>query len=62
MHHKRRYQNVISLSAYFYGENTTEAEKNTARKMINGNADNYDAQVKEIHFYSSVNELEGLAL
>ncbi|MDE7276724.1 MAG: flavodoxin family protein [Lachnospiraceae bacterium] len=62
MHHKRRYQNVISLSAYFYGENITEAEKNTARKMINANADNYDAQVKEIRFCHSLKELEGIAL
>ena len=62
MHHKRRYRNVISLSAHFYGEDITEAEKKTARSIVEANADNYDAQVKEIHFYSSVNELEGLAL
>lgn len=29
MHHKRRYKNVISLSAYFYGENITDNEKIT---------------------------------
>lgn len=62
MHHKRRYQNVISLSAYFYGENITEAEKETARKMINANADNYDARVKEIRFYRSLKEMEGITL
>lgn len=62
MHHKRRYQNVISLSLYLYGENITNAEKETARTIIEGNADNYDGLVKNIRFYQSVKELEGLAL
>ena len=42
MHHKRRYDNVILLSAYYYGENITDAEKETARKILEANADNYD--------------------
>lgn len=62
MHHKRRYQNVISLSLYLYGENITDAEKETARTIIEGNADNYDGLVKEVRFYQSVKELEGLVL
>lgn len=62
MHHKRRYQNVIELSLYLYGENITVAEKETARMIIEGNADNYDGRVKDVQFYQSVKELEGLAL
>ena len=62
MHHKRRYQNVIELSLYLYGENITDAEKETARSIIEGNADNYDCRVKDVRFYQSVKELEGLAL
>lgn len=62
MHHKRRYQNVISLSLYLYGENITDAEIETARTIIEGNADNYDGLVKEVRFYQSVKELEGLVL
>ncbi len=62
MHHKRRYQNVISLSAYFYGEAITETEKKTARSLIHANADNYDAQIGEIRFYRSVKELEDIVL
>ena len=62
MHHKRRYQNVISLSVYLYGENITDAEKETARTIIEGNADNYDGLVKDVRFYQSVKELEGLVL
>ena len=62
MHHKRRYQNVISLSLYLYDENITDAEKETARTIIEGNADNYDGLVKDVRFYQSVKELEGLVL
>ncbi len=62
MHHKRRYQNTISLSAHLYGENMTEIEKETARQLLQANADNYDGLVKEVSFYQSVKELEGIVL
>ena len=62
MHHKRRYQNTISLSAHFYGENITDEEKETAKNILNANADNYDGTVKEIHFYQTLQELENIVL
>lgn len=62
LHHKRRYENVIHLSAYFYGEQITEQEKETAKRILEANADNYDGQVKEIRFYKTVKELEGVTL
>ena len=62
MHHKRRYDNVIQLSAYFYGNSITETEKETARNLIYANADNYDAVVKAINFYGTINELEDIRL
>lgn len=62
MHHKRRYQNVITLSEHLYGENITDEEKETARELLMANADNYDGVVKDVHFYKSVEELEGVAL
>ncbi|MCI8597009.1 MAG: flavodoxin family protein [Lachnospiraceae bacterium] len=62
MHHKRRYQNVISMSAYFYGENITDTEKETARNMMAANAFNYDGVVKNVLFYDSVKELEDIIL
>lgn len=62
MHHKRRYQNVITLSAYFYGEHITESEKTTARNIIAANADNYDGKVKNICFYKTTEELENMIL
>lgn len=62
LHHKRRYENVIHLSAYFYGEQITEQEKETANRILEANADNYDGRVKEVRFYKTVKELEGVAL
>lgn len=62
MHHKRRYSNVIQLSAYYYGENITDAEKETARRILEANADNYDGRVKDIFFFESAEELEGICL
>lgn len=62
MHHKRRYRNIISLSAYFYGEHITEAEKQTARNILAANADNYDGLVKNIYFYNTAEELENTIL
>lgn len=62
MHHKRRYKNVISLSAYFYGENITDNEKITAQNLIEANALNYDGKVKKIGFYKTIEELEDITL
>lgn len=62
MHHKRRDKTTITLSAYLYGENITDIEKETARKLLQANADNYDGLVKNVSFYQSAKELEGAAL
>ncbi len=62
MHHKRRYKNVIALSAHLYGENITDVEKETARALMKANAENYDGLVKGVFFYRFVEELEGVAL
>lgn len=62
MHHKRRYDNRIKVTAYFYGSNITEAEKETSRKLIRANAVNYDGEIGQIVFLSSKDELEALKL
>lgn len=62
MHHKRRYKNVIALSAHLYGENITDMEKETARNLMEANADNYDGSVKDVHFYKKAEELEDITL
>lgn len=62
MHHKLRYKNKILISAYFYGENITDREKETARRIARANADNYDGEVGEVCFYDSLEALEGIKL
>ena len=62
MHHKRRYSNQITLSAYFYGEHITPQEQATARKILLANAVNYDGAVGSVSFYSSIEKLEEVTL
>lgn len=62
MHHKRRYDNVICITACFYGENISEAEKETARKLIAANADNYDGKVNKVIFMTNEDKLMEAAL
>lgn len=59
MHHKRRYSNKFKMNIWFYGEDITEKEKETARKLINANEVNYDSYQSNIVFVKSINEMEG---
>ncbi len=61
MHHRRRYDNVIKCSVLFYGE-TTEGERQTARKLMQAAMDNYDGTVERIEFFDSVEDMEGISL
>jgi len=56
MHHKRRYANVIRISAYFYGTDITEQEKRTAVSLVQANAVNFDGKVGGVFFCRSAAE------
>jgi multimeric flavodoxin WrbA len=56
MHHKRRYDNVISISAYFYGGDITQSEKETAKSLVTANAVNFDGKVINVLFFNSAEE------
>jgi multimeric flavodoxin WrbA len=56
MHHKRRYDNRMSLSAYFYGENITDAEKETAQSLLMANALNLNAKLNKVLFFQTAQE------
>lgn len=62
MHHKQRYDNKILMSAYFYGSDITEEEKQTARDILEGNAENYEGELKGVYFYSSPEALGEVVL
>lgn len=59
MHHKRRYDNKLRFKIFFYGENITEREMETAKKLLKGNAINYDSDKYEVTFFKSISEMEG---
>lgn len=51
MHHKPRYKgHKLSVSVYFYGENISENERQTATELVKANAVNMYAEVKNITF------------
>ncbi|MFZ2538025.1 MAG: flavodoxin family protein [Oscillospiraceae bacterium] len=62
MHNKRRYNNIITLKVYFYGDSISDREKATAQKLVAANADNYDGIVGKVVFMDSVYKLGGVAL
>ena len=60
MHHKRRYGNVITISACFYGKDISPEERATAQSIIEGNAVNYDGRTGTVAFFDSPEEIGGI--
>lgn len=50
MHHKARYQKQLSMSVIFYGEKITEEERDTAKKLVEANAMNFQARADKVLF------------
>ena len=61
MHHRRRYDNVIKFSAYFYGD-LTNLEKQSAMRWFNAYVDNFDGEIGEVKFFDTKEETEGMKL
>jgi len=53
MHHKERYHKNLKVSAVFYGEDMTEAEKETSVGLVVANAVNLNGTVGNIDFVNS---------
>ncbi|MDF2840568.1 MAG: hypothetical protein K0Q99_1340 [Clostridia bacterium] len=62
MHHRGRYNNHFELKVWFYGENITENEKQTAEKLIKANAINMDCSGQSVTFVHSIDEIKDFAL
>lgn len=56
-HHKQRYKNHLQFSVYFYKENITSQEMETAQNLAKANCVNFNAQLCNISFFHSLNEL-----
>ncbi|MDF2611787.1 MAG: hypothetical protein K0R92_3261 [Lachnospiraceae bacterium] len=59
MHHRRRYQNHISLKTYFYGKDIYDREKKTANNLVAANALNFDCSCHQVEFLENIQEIEG---
>lgn len=59
MHHRRRYSNHIDMQVWFYSDNITENEKQTAQKLVKANSINLDCEVNKIEFRNSAMEIRG---
>ena len=56
MHHRERYHKNLTISAVFYGEDITEAEKKTSRNLVEANALNLNGTVGTIQFVNAIEE------
>ena len=56
MHHGERYQNVLTISALFYGP-MTENEKRTAKNLVRANAVNLNAALGKVHFVEDMDDI-----
>lgn len=61
MHHRRRYGNTVRLSVYFYGE-TSDREKETARRIMSAVAENFGGCLEKLEFTDEKLLAEGLKL
>ena len=62
MRHRQRYFNKLKVTAIFYGEDLTEGEKITARKIVEANAKNFYAKVEKVLFYRNAAEIAEVTL
>ena len=59
-HHQRRYDNTFEIVAYFYGMDLSEREKELATDVVNAFAVNFHAQVSEICFCETTEQVKEL--
>ncbi|MEG0307257.1 MAG: flavodoxin family protein [Clostridium sp.] len=59
MHHRRRYNNKFHMKVWFYGENVTEKEKETAKKLVASNSANMNYEECKVTFVNRVEDMEG---
>ena len=56
MHHAERYNKELFVSAYFYGDDITETEKETSRNLVQANAVNLNGTIHSVRFIEKVEE------
>lgn len=56
-HHKPRYNNHISLSVHFYGDDITPREQSTAKALVHANGINFYTSKNNVFFYHDSKEI-----
>jgi multimeric flavodoxin WrbA len=61
-HHKSRYDKRIKFTVYFYGDDITEQEKETLKKLVVANGINMNAIKASTNFYPTLENLGEIQL
>jgi hypothetical protein len=59
VHHTARREHPICIKAYFYGNDITDEEKQTATELVKANEINLVATGSEVHFYTNSKDIKG---
>ena len=57
IHHMSRYENHFKLSVCFYGEDTDESERITAKALVKANEVNFQCKESQVSFHSGLNTI-----
>ncbi|SHO48876.1 flavodoxin family protein [Anaerocolumna xylanovorans] len=57
-HHKNRYNNHFTLSVHFYGNDITEAERETAKELVAANSINFHCHENRVYFYHNLQSVK----
>ena len=55
----RRYNNDVDMKVFFYGDKTTDKEKETTKGIVKANCINLYWNVSKISFVKNIKEMEG---
>ncbi|WP_037291202.1 flavoprotein [Saccharibacillus sacchari] len=58
MHHQLRYEQTVKFNVYFYGEDLTANERQTAQELVQANSLNLGAKGFEVSFYDNIRQLK----
>lgn len=62
MHHRPRYSKRVGLKVWFYGEDITDKEEDTAKKLVKANGINLNTINNSVLFFKSIKDMEVISL
>ena len=57
-HHKNRYNNQFTLTAHFYGDDITKAERETAKALVTANGINFYSSGNKAYFHDRLQSIK----